>query len=128
VSTQGDVFTFSPELAGLVEDRWGGFSVGNLADATAQSVIASPKFLAMWSEIDAGVNKCKETCAYFDLCMGGAPVNKLFENKSFESTETMFCRLVHQTVADVVLAEIESNLSKAICQQQDKQKGRVDRV
>ncbi len=111
VSTKGELFTFSPELAGLVDDTFGDFSIGNLADATLDSMLVSPTFRAMWRRIDAGVSKCKESCAYFNLCMGGAPVNKLFENKTFESTETMFCKLAHQAVADVVLAEIERDIA-----------------
>ncbi|MEK1886557.1 MAG: cyclophane-forming radical SAM/SPASM peptide maturase GrrM/OscB [Phyllobacterium sp.] len=113
VATGGDLFTFSPELAGLENETYGDFCIGNLADATPASILASPAFRAMWREIDAGVSRCKENCAYFNLCMGGAPVNKLFENKSFDSTETMFCRLSHQAVADVVLAEIEREIATA---------------
>lgn len=113
VSTKGELFTFSPELAGLVDDRFGDFSIGNLADATLDGILASPAFGDMWRGIDAGVHACQESCAYFNLCMGGAPVNKLFENKSFESTETMFCKLAHQAVADVVLAEIERDIATA---------------
>ena len=111
VSTRGDLFTFSPELAGLTNDRFGDFCIGNVADASLDSIIRSPAFLAMWREIDAGVHKCRESCAYFNLCMGGAPVNKLYENRSFDSTETMFSRLAHLAVADVVLAEIERDIA-----------------
>ena len=114
VSTAGDLFTFSPELAGLEDKRFANFCVGNVADATPASVVRSPAFLAMWPDIAAGVKKCRESCAYFNLCMGGAPVNKLYENKSFDSTETMFCRLAHQAVADVVLAEIERDISQSL--------------
>ncbi|WP_246272650.1 cyclophane-forming radical SAM/SPASM peptide maturase GrrM/OscB [Phyllobacterium pellucidum] len=113
VSSGGDLFTFSPELAGLKNEGFGDFCIGNLAEATPSGVLASPAFRAMWRDIDEGVSRCKASCAYFNLCMGGAPVNKLFENGTFNSTETMFCRLSHQAVADVVLAEIESNLAAA---------------
>ncbi|MBY5806084.1 GRRM system radical SAM/SPASM domain protein [Rhizobium leguminosarum bv. viciae] len=107
ISVKGDIFTFSPELAGLGHAAFGDFCIGNLADDTLAGILASPKFCQMRRDIDAGISKCRDTCAYFDLCIGGAPANKLFENKSFDSAETMFCRLAHQAVADVVLAEIE---------------------
>jgi len=112
ISAKGDVFTFSPELAGLADETFTDFCVGNLADSTPERVLASRKLRAMWADIDEGVAKCKESCAYFDLCMGGAPVNKLFENGSFASTETMFCKFAHKAVADVVLADIEREITK----------------
>ena len=114
VSTKGDLFTFSPELAGLVDQHFGNFCIGNVADATVADIVRSPEFLAMWRDIDAGVKKCRESCAYFNLCMGGAPVNKLYENKSFDSTETMYCRLAHQAVSDVVLAKIEQEIASPL--------------
>lgn len=111
VTTDGHLFTFSPELAGLSHARYPDFSIGTVRDATLDSVLASPTFQAIWQEVQAGVNKCKTSCPYFDLCLGGAPVNKLYENGRFDSTETMFCRLSHQAVADVVLTEIETQMA-----------------
>jgi uncharacterized protein len=61
----------------------------------------------MHAEIQAGVRRCRESCAYFAFCGGGAPVNKYFENGSFDSTETLFCRLSKQAVLDVVLGKLE---------------------
>jgi uncharacterized protein len=57
------------------------------------------------------VELCRETCAYFDYCGGGAPVNKYFENGRFDSTETMFCRFSKQAIFDVVLNKVESRIS-----------------
>jgi uncharacterized protein len=34
-------------------------------------------------------------------------VNKYFENGTFDSTETLFCRLNRQTLLDVVLDKLE---------------------
>jgi uncharacterized protein len=36
------------------------------------------------------------------MCGGGAPVNKIYENNSADSTETVYCRS-HQIGIDVVL-------------------------
>ncbi|MBY5917732.1 cyclophane-forming radical SAM/SPASM peptide maturase GrrM/OscB [Rhizobium leguminosarum] len=111
VAADGALFTFSPELAGLKEPRFDDFVIGRLPDATVESVLASPNFQAMWAEIEAGTNRCKRTCAYFDLCLGGAPSNKLSENGTFDSTETMFCRHAHMAVADTVLADLEAQIA-----------------
>lgn len=111
VAADGALFTFSPELAGLREPRFADFVIGRLPDATAESVLASHSFRAVWAEIEAGTNRCKRSCAYFDLCLGGAPGNKLAENGTFDSTETMFCRHAHMAVVDTVLADLEAQLA-----------------
>jgi uncharacterized protein len=112
VSARGHVFTFSPELAGLADERFGDFVIGTLPEASLDSALASSSFRSMWRDIESGVKDCRRGCAYFDLCQGGAPVNKLAENNTFASTETMFCRLAHQAVADVVLSDIETQLAR----------------
>lgn len=112
VSSRGELFTFSPELAGLTDARFGNFSIGSLPEVNLRAALRSPVFRAMWQDIERGVANCRETCAYFDLCLGGAPINKLSENGSFASTETMYCRLAHKAVADVVLSEIERQVAE----------------
>lgn len=110
VSVAGELFTFSPELAGLASADYDTFAIGRLPDATLDGILTGQSFRKMWSGIEAGVRQCHGTCDYFDLCLGGAPVNKLFENGSFASGETMFCRLAHKAVSDVVLADLEQRL------------------
>jgi uncharacterized protein len=46
-----------------------------------------------------------------------APANKLFENGSFNSTETLFCRLSVKALFDVVADEIDAALSTAAATQ-----------
>jgi uncharacterized protein len=48
------------------------------------------------------------------MCGGGAPVNKYFENGSFVSTETLFCRLNRKVLLDVVLDKLERGASPAV--------------
>ena len=61
----------------------------------------------MLRDIDAGVEMCRESCQYFSVCGGGEPVNKLAENGSFASTETMYCRLTKMRTTDLVLDAID---------------------
>lgn len=103
VDTQGDFSTFSPELLGLPSERYGGFAVGNVMRDSFADAARSPRFLAMAADVAAGVGRCAASCAWFRFCGGGAPANKHFENGSFDSTETLFCRLHRQALADVVL-------------------------
>ena len=109
----GRLSTYSPELAGMHHPRYGEFSFGNVSTAGLADVLTSAHFLRIASEIEAGVVACRGTCAYFRLCRGGAPANKLWELGTFVATETQHCRLAHQTVADVVLARLQATLGPA---------------
>jgi uncharacterized protein len=107
VDCDGNFSTFSPELLGLKSDTYQGFAIGNVAQHSIAEAADSPRYRAMASDIAAGVSKCRDTCAYFAFCGGGAPANKYFENGSFDSTQTMFCRLHRQTLAEVVLSKMK---------------------
>jgi uncharacterized protein len=105
VDCEGNFATFSPELLGLPSDVYSGFALGNVMQDSFADAAASARFRAMARDVAAGVSKCRESCAWFRFCGGGAPGNKYFENGSFDSTETMFCRLHRQALADVVLSK-----------------------
>jgi uncharacterized protein len=111
VSSRGGLYTFSPELAGLIDPRYGDMAVAQLPGADLAAILAEPVFQRMWSDIEAGTAICRQSCAYFDLCLGGAPVNKLAELKTFAGSETLHCRLSHQAIADTVLLQLETNLT-----------------
>ncbi len=110
VGVGGELFTFSPELAGLRHETYGDFAIGQLPGVTLADVLAHPGFRQQLADIAKGVDLCKRSCAYFDICLGGSPVNKLAECGSFAATETLFCKLAQQVVADVALARLERRL------------------
>jgi uncharacterized protein len=58
----------------------------------------------MQRDIDAGVDACRRSCEYFSVCGGGAPMNKLSENGSFRTAQTVFCSLIQIAAADLVLS------------------------
>jgi uncharacterized protein len=107
VDCHGNFSTWSPELLGLRSSLYGDFTLGNVMTDSFDSVLTTPKFQHLSDDITAGIQSCQATCEYFPFCGGGAPVNKYFENGSFRSTETMFCRLTKKTVFDVVLQKLE---------------------
>lgn len=111
VDCHGNFSTFSPELLGLTSDDFGDFTFGNVMTDSFDSIFSKPKFAAVARDVARGVQRCRETCEYFPYCGGGAPVNKFFENGSFDSTETMFCRLSKQAVFDVVLEKLETKIA-----------------
>jgi uncharacterized protein len=65
------------------------------------------------AQVRAGVERCRQSCAYFGLCGGGAGSNKYWEHGTFDCTVTQACRYRTQLVADVVLEGMEKALGLA---------------
>jgi uncharacterized protein len=110
------VSSFSPELLGHKNERYNNFIVGNVHQHTLQQMLESTAMKAMAKDIQAGVDACRSECGYFSLCGGGAPVNKLSENGSFNSTKTSFCNLIQITPTNLILnalSQMEEALAKA---------------
>ncbi|HEY0757500.1 MAG TPA: cyclophane-forming radical SAM/SPASM peptide maturase GrrM/OscB [Ktedonobacteraceae bacterium] len=105
----GNFSTFSPELLTMAHPSQGDFLFGNVFANSLEDLLVSPKFLRTYQEIQQGINLCKTTCAYFPICGGGSPSNKLQENGSFASSETMACRLQIQAPADALLEHLEAS-------------------
>jgi len=110
IDWQGNVSSFSPELLGIKSMHYGDFVFGSILKEDLQTIRRSEKFTRVVRDIEAGVKLCEQTCQYFALCGGGAPSNKYFENGTFVSTESMYCRTTIQMPADVVLAHMEKSL------------------
>jgi uncharacterized protein len=99
----GNVSSFSPELLGLKSDQYGDFIIGNILTDSLEQMRRSGPMVAMTRDIAAGVEDCRRSCEYFSVCGGGAPVNKLAENGSFQSTRTAFCELTQMVPIDLIL-------------------------
>jgi uncharacterized protein len=110
VDCDGNLSTFSPELLGITTESRPLFHFGNVIDHDILDVLENQRFLMTLDAIRQGIVKCEEQCPYFALCGGGAPANKYFENGTFASTETMYCRHTIQLPIDIVLGDLESNL------------------
>ena len=110
IDSQGGFSTFSPELLGMKSDIYGDFCFGNVMVNNFFDIFQQDKFNQVLSDIEAGVQLCAETCEYFFLCGGGAPSNKYFENGSFVSAETMYCRYTIKKPLEIVLTELEASL------------------
>jgi uncharacterized protein len=102
VAWNGDVSTFSPELLGMRHPFYGDFVFGNVAVANLESIIANPRFLAVYQDISAGIDQCKAVCNYFRVCGGGQPSSKLSERGTFAASETLACQLNIQAIAAAV--------------------------
>ena len=99
----GNLATFSPELLGLKNPAYGDFIIGNINRDRLIDLRQRPVLLKMLADIDAGVELCRQRCEYFSVCGGGEPVNKLTENGSFVSTDTIYCRMTKMRATDLIL-------------------------
>ena len=103
----GNIATFSPELLGLKSALYDNFVLGNINRDRLVDLADRPLLKRMKDDIDAGVAMCRDTCEYFSVCGGGEPVNKLFENGSFATAETTYCRMTKMRATDLVLDRLE---------------------
>jgi uncharacterized protein len=110
----GNISTFSPELLGLKNTAYDDFLLGNINRDRLIDLAERPNLARMLRDIRAGVAMCRSGCEYFSVCGGGEPVNKLAENGTFASAETMYCRLTKMRTTDVVLDAIEGMRSEGI--------------
>jgi uncharacterized protein len=107
VDCHGNVSSFSPELLGMKSAAYNDFIIGNVKVHSLEDMRSSVAMRAMTRDIRAGVNRCRDTCEYFSVCAGGAPINKLTENGSFDSDRTKFCALTQMVPADIILDAFE---------------------
>lgn len=112
IAHDGSIGTFSPELLGLRDPRYGLLSFGNVHVHTFVEISRSERFRSAAEEINTGLAACRRSCPYFDFCRGGAPANKLAENGTFASTETLYCRLTQKVLIECVLSALERDLSR----------------
>jgi uncharacterized protein len=103
VDSHGNVSSFSPELLGLKNARYGNYLLGNINSHSLADIRDACLASALFHDIRQGVQACGAACQYFSVCGGGAPVNKLFENGSFTSTETSYCTLTQMVPTDLIL-------------------------
>jgi uncharacterized protein len=113
VAVDGSYCYWSPELLGASHPRFGPVILGNVHDEHVP-LGAEPLLEQMQREIDKGVEACSKECLHFDFCLGGAPVNKLFERGTFASTETMSCQLGQKICVDEVLAQLDRTLPRSV--------------
>jgi uncharacterized protein len=108
VAADGDFTTFSPELIDQSHPRHGSFVFGNVLRDSLRSMLTQPRFIAIFEEIMEGVQGCRDSCAFFSFCGGGAPANKLGEQGTLNCTETAYCRAMIKRPLEEVLEHFES--------------------
>ncbi|SRR5216684_9010647 len=102
VAANGDVTTFSPEFMEVRSKAHNNFNFGNILRDDFNQLFESSLIAITQAQIRRGVERCRAQCRYFEVCGGGAPSNKMQENGSLESSETMFCRMSVQPAAEAL--------------------------
>jgi uncharacterized protein len=113
VDVKGNLSTFDPELLSVNTEEFGDFLFGNVRHNSLESILDNEKYQRVAAQVFAGVERCRQSCAYFGLCGGGAGSNKYWEHGSFDCSVTQACRYRTQLVADVALAGMEKALGLA---------------
>jgi uncharacterized protein len=106
IAADGTVAFFSPENLTTIRENGAVFSAGNIMSMSFQSMLNSAAVVRMQSEIERGVENCRQSCRYFRFCGGGAPSNKFLEHGHFEGTETWHCRATKQAVVRGIVGQI----------------------
>jgi uncharacterized protein len=103
IAANGDVTSFSPDFMELRVPDYQNFCFGNILEKNFEELANSELFKRTVEEIHIGVETCRLRCNYFGICGGGSPSNKMAENRSLRSGETLFCKLSIQAPADALV-------------------------
>jgi uncharacterized protein len=112
----GNYSTFSPEFLGHKNERYDDFMIGNVWNNSLRESQQSEAFKRLCGDVAAGVQLCRASCGYFPVCGGGSPVNKLYENGTIVSSETMYCRLNVKAIANLAMEIIEGSAAALIAE------------
>jgi uncharacterized protein len=109
VDYKGNFSTFSPEFLGHTNEYYGNFVIGTFGQHSLAESLESEVFKRLSRDVSAGIQLCRSSCEYFGVCGGGSPVNKLYENGTIVSSETMYCRLSVKVIANLAMEIIENS-------------------
>ena len=107
VDAKGNFSTFDPELLSVETERYGLFNLGNIRDLSLLDATEGAPFQRLLQEMQAGTERCQQTCEYYGFCGGGNGSNKYWEHGSLDAAETCACRFSSQIPVDVVLNKME---------------------
>ena len=110
IDIAGNVTTFSPELLGTSMTATESSTGVTSTPTIGRQLCHIPAFRKAYRDILAGIELCRESCAYFSVCGGGNPSNKLAELGTFVGAETQYCRLHVQAFADIVIEDLEHEI------------------
>lgn len=99
VAVNGDFTIFSGEL--LFQDD-STFAFGNVLTDSYLNALTSERFRNMTTEIRRGVQKCAESCPFYDVCGSFFISQKHAEFGTFDAGETLACKFEIKTLFDTL--------------------------
>jgi uncharacterized protein len=104
---EGNISTFSPQMVMGVPGDTKRFVVANINEIHSLDELPSiPANLKLESEINAGIELCRNECGYFAFCGGGSPGTKFYEHGTFVASETQECRYSKKLMTEVLLENV----------------------
>lgn len=113
VDHAGNYATYAPELLNSRLSDGSSFVLGNVHDQSLSFAKALERRSQVVDDIDRGTKLCQMTCAYFDMCGGGSPSNKLSEHNTFVATETVYCRFGTIAPLEAMALHLKSRIGDA---------------
>jgi uncharacterized protein len=108
IQKNGDITTFSPELAGAKSPEFNDFVVGNILDIESlEQIQQHPVFKKLNHLIEQGKKQCAEECLFFDFCGSAFVSNRYFETGRFDGTESTSCILQRKIISTVVIQKLQ---------------------
>lgn len=98
----GNFTAFAPELLGVRAETYNDFVLGNITSCSLEEAVDGQLYKTVARQLQLGVEKCRQECAFFDVCGGGNASNKFFENASLSSSTTMCCSFQVKVIMSVV--------------------------
>lgn len=99
IGWDGDVILLSPELLDVEAPDYDNFIVGNVNDEPLAAILNRAPDVRYVREFMDGLEACKRTCEFWDLCQGAHAGNRFFEHGTFTATETRHCQTSFQAPA-----------------------------
>ncbi|MFF3332207.1 cyclophane-forming radical SAM/SPASM peptide maturase GrrM/OscB [Streptomyces sp. NPDC002888] len=106
IRRDGGISTFAPELASTASAEYDDFVIGSVLADSPADVLSGAALHRLREDLEKGRDLCRRQCAYFPVCGGGYPSNKLAEHGTLEAAETSTCRLHRMALTDVVMTEL----------------------
>ena len=114
IDVRGNVTTFYAGLSvETLSELYGdgmGLSLGNIFETSLDDMATSKKLQHMLEDFARSKGACERSCEYFSVCPGGFDLLKRQSLGSFDSTETVECRIHVKTLVDAVLDDMSDHV------------------
>ncbi|WP_432826050.1 cyclophane-forming radical SAM peptide maturase AmcB [Dactylosporangium sp. CA-092794] len=102
VAWNGDTVVLSPELAGIQDDAYDNFVIGNVVREPLPAMLARAHETRYVAEFERALQACAASCEFYDFCGGAQAGNRYFEHGTFDVAETAYCVNTQQALVSAL--------------------------